>query len=189
MRCWARPFKHALFALLVVWAGAVHGAGIEPVNASLVPTDEGYALSAQFKVDLGRRVEEALIRGVALYFNLEFELKRARWYWSNEHVAGRTINYRLSFSALTRQYRLGTGSLYRSFDTLEEALRAMGRVAALPVVERAQLKPGEPYQAAVRLSLDRNQLPKPFQLDALANKDWQIDAGAFNWQPQIGDAK
>ena len=41
----------------------------------------------------------------------------------------------------------------------------------------------------MRLSLDRNQLPKPFQLDALANKDWQIDAGAFNWQPQIGDAK
>jgi len=192
MRCWPRlpSLLKGIAALLLLGRLLVASAGsIEPLNAALVPTEDGYALSAEFNVDLGHRVEDAVTHGIALYFNLEFELRRARWYWSNEHVAGRTLNYRLSFNPLTRQYRLGTGSLYRSFDTLAEALRAMSRVVALPVAEKGQIKPDEVYQAAVRLSLDRNQLPKPFQLDALANKDWQIGSKTLSWQPQTGDAK
>lgn len=188
-RCWASPLRRLLAALLLCALGFARAGSIEPVGASLLPTDDGYALSAEFSIDLGARVEEAVTHGIALYFNLEFELTRSRWYWSNEHVAGRTLNYRLSYNPLTRQYRLGTGSLYRSFETLAEAVRAMGRVGALPVADKSQLKAGEIYHAAVRLSLDRNQLPKPFQLDALANKDWQIAARTLTWQPQIGEAK
>lgn len=169
-------------ALVCVCIGASAG-GIEPTRAALVATDEGYALSAEFNVDLGPRVEEAVTRGIALYFNLEFELTRDRWYWANEHMVSHTLTYRLSYTPLTRQYRLATGSLFRSFDTLSEALRALGRVGALPVMERGAIKPGERYMAAVRLGLDRNQLPKPFQLDAFANRDWDIPAKVLRWQP------
>lgn len=181
--------RRVMLALAVLWSFAVAPAFagvIEPTRAALVATDDGYALSADFNVDLGSRVEDAVTRGLALYFNLEFELTRSRWYWSNEHVAGHTLTYRLSYTPLTRQYRLATGALYRSYDSLSEALRALGRISALPVMDKSSFKPGDNYTAAVRLSLDRNQLPKPFQLDAFANRDWDIQAKVMRWQPQPG---
>lgn len=184
-----RPLRLGLALLLGLWLAVARAGSIEPVRANLLPTDDGYALSAEFNIDLGHRVEEAVARGIPLYFNLEFELTRSRWYWTSEQVVERTLNYRLSYHPLTRQYRLGTGALYRTFDSLDEALRALRRVAALPVAERSAVKPGESYQAAVRLYLDRSQLPKPFQLDAIGNRDWDISSRVLRWQPQAGELK
>jgi hypothetical protein len=162
----------------MAWAQA---AGIEPVNADLVTTDDGYALSADFNIDLGPRVAEAVFRGIPLYFNMELEVVRPRWYWTNEHMISYKLTYRLSYQALTRHYRIATGTLHRSFDTLDDALRALGHISALPVAEKGALAAGIPYQASLRLTLDRDQLPKPFQVDAIANKDWQVDAKTLHW--------
>jgi len=35
---------------------------------------------------------------------------------------------------------------------------------------------------ALRLGLDQLQLPKPLQVDALANRDWQMQAKVLRWQ-------
>ena len=174
--------KLAAAALLFLGTVWVQAAGIEPVKADLLPTDDGYALSADFNIDLGPRVAEAVFRGIPLYFNLELEVVRPRWYWASEHLMTYKLTYRLSYHALTRHYRITTGTLQRSFDTLEDALRALGHISALPVAEKKTLAPGSPYQAGLRLSLDRAQLPKPFQVDAIANKDWQVDAKTLHWQ-------
>ncbi len=171
-----------LLLLVLGCSGLARAGMIEPVSAELTAGDESYLLSAEFRIDLGAHLEEAVSRGVPLYFILEFDLTRNRWYWANEHIAGTTINYRLSYAALTRQYRLSRGGLYQSFSTLEEALRMMSRVAALPVVDKSSVKAGEVYQAALRLALDRQQLPKPFQVDAIANRDWQVEAITLRWQ-------
>ena len=171
-----------MLAIMLLWSSWVQAASIEPVKASIFPTDDGHALSADFAIDLGPRVEEAVSRGVPLYFNLELEVIRPRRYWADEHVLGYLLTYRLTYNALTRHYRIGTRGLNRSFDTLADALRAMGRIAALPIADKGTLKPGEAYQAVLRLSLDRSQLPKPFQLDALISRDWQIDAKVLRWQ-------
>ncbi len=168
--------------MLLAAAAVVHAGSIEPQQAALAPTEDGYALSAKFNIDLGARLEEAVARGLPLYFNVEFDLTRARWYWSNEHVADRRLEYRLAYNALTRQYRLSVGSLHESFATLSDALRVISRVVDLPVVDKAAIKPGETYNAAVRLSLDRSQLPKPLQIDALSDRDWQVDAKVLRWQ-------
>lgn len=172
----------AAAVLFCLWAAWSQAAAIEPVKADLAPTEDGYALSADFHIELGPRVAEAVFRGIPLYFNLELEVLRPRWYWANEHMITHKLTYRLSYHALTRHYRLATGTLHRSFDTLDEALRALGHISALPVAEKAALTPGVTYQANVRLSLDRDQLPKPFQIDAIANKDWQVDARTLSWQ-------
>lgn len=182
MPCWGSGLRHALAALLLAAAFCARAGGIEPLRAAIEPTEEGYALSAEFAVDLGTRMEEAVSRGVALHFNLEFELTRPRWYWANEHVAGRVIHYRLAYNALTRQYRLSAGSFHQSFASLPEALRVLSRVASLHVADKGSLQAGETYAAALRLSLDRNQLPKPFQVDAIANRDWQVGAKVLRWQ-------
>ncbi len=60
----------------------------------------------------------------------------------------------------------------------------LGGGAAVPAARAtAILMPqGESLAAAVRLSLDQNQLPKPLQIDALANDDWRVDARTLSWQ-------
>ncbi len=177
-----RQLMRWLLLLLVGVSGSALAGKIEPVSAELTATDEGFQLAAEFQIELGAHLEEAVSRGVPLYFVLEFDLTRNRWYWANEHIAGTTINYRLSYAALTRQYRLSRGGLYQNFATLQEALRMMSRVVALPVVDKSAVKAGEVYQAALRLTLDRQQLPKPFQVDAIANRDWQVEADIWRWQ-------
>jgi len=162
----------------LAWAGT-----IEPTTARLTPGENAYVISAAFNIDLGSRLEEAVSHGVPLYFILELEITRNRWYWPGEHIAGRTLNYRLAYIPLTRQYRLSRdGALHQNFASLDEALRTMGHVAALPVADKSALKIGETYQVALRLALDRQQLPKPLQVDAIANKDWQIEAKVLRWQ-------
>lgn len=180
--CWKRCLETAGFLLgwllcLSAWAGA-----IEPRQAVLAPEDGAYALAAQFDVDLGPRLAEAVGRGVTLHFRFEFTLARKRWYWVDEHIAGRVVDYQLSFQALTRQYRLSVGGLHQNFDSLEEALKALGRVARLRVADKTALLPGETYAAAVRLSLDHGQLPKPLQIDALADRDWRVEAKTWRWE-------
>jgi len=180
--CWKKRLSAWLAACLLLVATGVYAGSIEPKQAELIATDEGYSLSAEFSIDLGARIEEAVARGVPLYFSLEFDLSRPRWYWSSEHVVDRRLEYRLAYNALTRQYRLSAGGLHQNFSTLPDVLRVIARVGALPVVDKAAVKPGEPYSAALRLSLDHSQLPKPLQVDALANRDWQVDAKVLRWQ-------
>ncbi len=178
-RCWRNVSLTLALALLSALAAA---GGIEPVQGQLTAGDEGYVLAAEFAIDLGTQLEEAVARGVALTFNMEFTLSRKRWYWADEYIAGHVVKYRLSYNALTRQYRLSVGGLHRGFASLDEALRALGRVADLPIVDKAAIKPGETYYAALRLALDKSQLPKPFQVDAIASKEWQVDARVLRWQ-------
>lgn len=181
--CWKRCLERAclllggLLCLATAWAS-----GIEPRHASLVPDDHAYALTAQFDTALGPRLVDAVERGVTLHFRLEFTLARKRWYWTDEHLAGQVIDYRLGFQALTRQYRLSRGGLHQNFDSLDEALKALGRVGRLRVAERVTLTPGETHVAAVRLSLDHGQLPKPLQVDALADRDWRVEAKTLRWE-------
>lgn len=189
-RCWPNAARLLVAAALLIAAMLARAGSIEPIKAQLIPAEDGYSLSAEFAIDLGPRVEEAVSHGIPLYFNLELEVSRPRWYWTNEDVASRGITYRLSYHALTQEYRLATGTLRRRFSNLGDTLRALERFNALPVIDKGALKPGQSYQVAVRLSLDRSQLPKPFQVDAIANKDWQVSAKVLRWQFQpAGDAK
>lgn len=176
-----RCCKRLELGLLLLVAGTALAGSIEPQRATLTAGEEQVALATDFNINLGNRLEDAVTHGVTLYFNLEFTLDRPRRYWIDEHIATRTLVYRLTYHSLTRQYRLTTGSLYQNFDSLGEALRVMSHIAALPVVERAAIKPGETYVAAVRLALDRSQLPKPFQIDAFTDRDWQVEGKVLRW--------
>lgn len=161
-------------------------AEIDVANPQLTPGEDGYVLSADFRLELSPRLEEAVTKGVVLYFVAEFELTRERWFWLDEKLATRSLTYRLSYHALTRQYRLSTGGLHQSFATLAEAVQVLARLRNWVAVERGdKLKTGEPYDAALRLRLDINQLPRPFQITALGNKDWNLASDWKTWQVSL----
>jgi hypothetical protein len=116
-----------------------------------------------------------------LYFLLEFELIRPRWYWVNEKIVANQQQYRLSYNALTRQYRIGVGGLYQNFSTLTEALAFMSRVRRREDLDPAALRKDVSYSAAVRLRLDTAQLPRPFQLNTLGSRDWNLGSEWYRW--------
>ena len=151
-------------------------AGIDITQAGLEAVDEGYAITAQFDVELTPRLEEALNSGVALYFVVDFELVRPRWYWFDERSVASRLQYRLTYHALSRQYRLWTGMLHQPFATLPEALRVLGRVRSWVVLERDQVALGRTYQAGLRMQLDPSLLPKPFQLTAITSREWSLSS-------------
>jgi hypothetical protein len=155
---------------------------IETRDARLVGADDGILLSADFEFELTSRLEDALAKGVPLYFVVEFELYRPRWYWLDERVVTTTRTTRLSFHALTRTYRLTTGALHQSFATLDEALRALSTVRGWQVLAKDALQPDTSYVAYTRMRLDTALLPKPFQVSALANRDWTLGAQWKKWE-------
>jgi len=151
-------------------------------SAQLQLTDEAdgsVALDAQFDFELPPVLEDAVNRGIALYFVVEFELFRPRWYWFDKKLIDAVRTYRLTYSPLTRQYRLASGSLAQPFDSLADALATLRRVRTWRVADRTLIKPDDDYTAQVRMRLDTSQLPKPFQVNALTNRDWTL---ASDWR-------
>ena len=174
----------AAFAALVVAAAAALPAradGIEVRKAALITAEDGYFLEAEFDIALTHTLEEALNKGVPLYFTLEFELIRPRWYWLNEKLANARQQYRLSYNALTRHYRVGVGRLYQNFGTLSEALSFLSQVRLRDFAEPGALGKGASYTAALRLRLDTSQLPRPFQISAVGSREWSISSDWHRW--------
>jgi hypothetical protein len=163
----------AAFAFLVLPLRATADERIGVMAASLQQADEGNNGA------LPQALEEAVQKGIALYFNIEFELYRKRWYWFDRRIASSTLVYRLSYSPLTRQYRLARGGLSRPFESLDETLALLKSVRNWKVADRWILSPREDYVAQVRMRLDVSQLPKPFQVNAITSREWSL---ASDWR-------
>jgi hypothetical protein len=179
--------RHSWFSVLAaVWLLvaaplAADANGIEVRKAELVSAEKGYFLEAEFDISLTHTLEEALSKGVPLYFLLEFELMQPRWYWFNDQIASSQQQYRLSFNALTRQYRVGVGALYQNFTTLHEAMGFLRNVRVGEIAGTESLTKGTSYIAGVRLRLDGSQLPRPFQVSAVGSREWSVGSDWFRW--------
>jgi uncharacterized protein DUF4390 len=175
------PWLAAFALLLPLSAAADERIGV--MAAALdVPRDSpngSLVLNATFEFELPQALEEAIQKGIALYFNIEFELFRKRWYWFDRKIATSTLVYRLSYSPLTRQYRLARGGLSQPFETLEEALALLKSVRNWQVLDKSLLSPRDDYEAQVRMRLDVSQLPKPFQVNAITSREWSL---ASDWR-------
>ena len=166
-----------LVAWLVAFAAATARADeIEVREVGLRATEDGLVLDADFAFELSPRLYDVVANGVPLYFRVDFELTRRRWYWFDETTATKRLQLRLSYHALSRQYRLSTGPLQLSFATLDEALNVLKRIRSWLVVDRTVTFDNVDYEAAVRMRLDPTLLPKPFQLSALTGRDLQLDS-------------
>ncbi|VVD77753.1 hypothetical protein PAN31108_00948 [Pandoraea anhela] len=156
---------------------------IQVREARLEPSDGGWSLDARFAFELNNSLEDAVNRGVSLYFTTDFELTRSRWYWFDEKVVNTSQSVRLWFQPLTRQYRVSSnngnsnsGGLQLGFGSLREALALVRNVSGWRVIEKGVVKSGTQYQASVRMRLDNALMPKPFQIDAVNNRDWNLSS-------------
>jgi hypothetical protein len=165
-----------LYCLLALslFSPAARAEGIKIQSAELERVDSDWLLNATFKIDLTPGLEDAVQKGVVLYFQTEFDLTRSRWYWFDEKPAIAQRQTRLFYQPLTQQYRIASEGFSFSAKTIFEALQAVGSIGGWRVIDNNQIDPSKSYTAALRMTLDLSKLPKPFQVNALNNRDWNV---------------
>ena len=166
-------------------SGNVHAENIRIKSVALDAADEGYQFNADVEITLNPMLERSLEKGIVLYFVSELNLLDSRWYWLDEKVARSKQREALSYYALTRQYRLSRGSLSQNFSTLKEALQVLGRLRNRPIVANSELNQDIEYVAELRVWLDLSRLPKPFQVEALSSKEWNLSSDTLEWSVKL----
>ncbi len=173
----ARRTCIALLGMGVVWAACAKEIVI--MDSTLTRANEteaqGLYLHLNAEFDLSRNIEDTLMRGIPLYFITEFQLERQRWYWMDKEIDHTTLVTRLSYSPLTRQFRLSRGGLSQSFDSLKDVLDSLKVIHRWRVSSRAELGDIDDYEAEVRIRLDNEQLPLPM-LVGMGDDDWKLDS-------------
>jgi Domain of unknown function (DUF4390) len=175
-------FRWLVFAIWIVSANAAFAADETAIrNPKLEATEDGYQVSADIDFQLTSSMKEAINKGVPLYFVVEFEISKGRWYWFDQNLAKASRDRRVSYAPLTDQYKISVSGVSQNVATLDDVQRLLSRVRSWTVLQKGRLKPGEKYEAAIRFRLDNAQLPKPFQLDILASKDWNLSSDWVRW--------
>lgn len=151
-------------ALLALMPGPARADGIELAQLATRRSDEGLDLSFTTRFELGRAAEDALHKGVPLYFVAEAAVLRSRWYWRDAREARAERTWRLSWQPLTRQYRVSNGGLHQSFATLDEALTVLRGQSAWRIAEPKDIDDGGSYYLEFSYKLDVTQLPRPMQI-------------------------
>ena len=139
-------------------------------------------------------VEDALAKGVPLYFVWQADVMRSRWYWSDKRVAGATRVLRLAFQPLTRRWRMSVSTevaatssasglqyaLHQSFESLDDALSAVGRVVRWKIADGNQIDPDAAHRIDASFRLDLSLLPRPFQFGMANQPEWNVE-----WQQRL----
>ena len=150
--------------------------------------DDGVYLSTVVRFDLPAVVEDALLKGIPMFFVAEADIYLSRWYWADRRVANATRTIRLAYQPLTRRWRVNIVSglinnsvglratFNQNYDTLPEALSAVQRLSRWRIADNNEVEPDVAYKLEFSFSLDLSQLPRPFQIGVAGQKDWTISA-------------
>lgn len=195
LRRWVR------WAVVCLWACVGAAQATHPGSVSelaLQVADDGVDLHAVLDFDLPTLAEDALRKGIPMYFVTEVEITRGRWYWYDQKIAQAERYSRLSYQPLTRRWRLNIASepfdpsglgvaLGQNFDSLPEVLAAMQRLVRWRVASKAAIEPHVAYNVQLRFRLDLSQLPRPLQIGALGRSGWNLSVARqqrWVWEPQ-----
>ncbi|WP_425451192.1 DUF4390 domain-containing protein [Kingella potus] len=177
-----------LFGILLLRPSESAAEGITPVRSTAVLTATGQLdVSSRFRTDLPDPLKQALTQGVPLHFTLSYQLSAptmAAYKFKLGQLVGSdsSVSYKLSFHPLTNRYRVTVGTFSTEYASLDTALRGIGAIAGWRVLPAGTLADTDlaEIHAEIRLSLSTSQLPKPFQINAITAKNWQLDSG---WKP------
>ncbi len=164
----------ALLVLGLALAPVARADGIELLTLEVSRTEDGLLLDYSTRFELPRAVEDALLKGVPLYFVARAEVFRSRWYWRDARVARSTRSWRLTWQPLTRRYRLNLGSVSQNYDSVAEALGAIQRGSRWKLADAAALGSDAGHYLEFSLRLDTGQLPRPLQIGFGGEADWDL---------------
>lgn len=160
----------SLMALLAPLSAQAQGVELKTLKVGRQEGD--LVLEFSTRLTLGPAIEDALRRGVPMYFTAQAAIYRNRWYWRDERLGRASRTWRLAYQPLTAKWRLSTGGLSQSYASLSEALAPLTRVTGWPLLEGDRLDTGERYYVDFSFKLDNSQLPQPMQIDL--GGDWKL---------------
>lgn len=184
----AKSKHRGLLALVLVLSGftvqvnaapslfAVHDAKTELV-------DDVYRLDANLELKLTPQVLKALDSGVTLTIVLDIEVYSPSRYLWDDVLATLEQRYEIQYHTLADQYLLrsiNSGSQF-VYSNLNAALRALGKIEQLPILDAHLLQADEHYKVRVRSRLDLGSLPAPIQLKAYVSSNWWLSSGWYSW--------
>ena len=164
-------------------------APLESLILKIERSDDGLLLSTQLAFELPGVVEDALLKGIPIYFVAEVDVLRERWYWTNRKLIAVQRHMRLAYQPLTRRWRLNVGSgeisalaqglaLNQNFENVQDAMAAVRRIVHWRIADTADIEGGVKHIIDFRFRLDVAQLPRPLQIGTLGQSDWQIALSA-----------
>jgi len=189
--CWKKEVLRRLLLCVGLLLGllgapaahAQNAAELLQLRADRVAND--VVVTSAISFELPSVVEDALMKGIPLFFMLEADLLQDRWYWYDKRVAGVQRQLRLAYQPLTRRWRVNaTGvaggdssqglALSQNYETLAEALATVKQVSRWKVGELGESEPLSKYRVEFRFRLDLGQLPRPFQIGTIGQSEWDI---------------
>lgn len=167
------PLLVALLITLLLAAGSAQAQSVELKSLKLERRDAELTLEFNARLSLSPAIEDALQRGVPMYFAANTVVYRNRWYWRDERITRVSRNWRLAYQPLTGGWRVSlVGGLSQGYVTLAEALASLSRVSGWRLLDGEKLEPGERYYVDFSFRLDNSQLPQPMQIDL--GGDWRL---------------
>lgn len=159
-------------------------------SLTLERSDGNLLLTAHFRLALPTVVEDALQKGIPIYFLARAELLRERWYWTKRSVTTAQRRTRLAYHPLTRRWRLTTGSgdmteatqgltFGQNFESLDDAMASVRRISRWKIAEDTDIEPGATHLVNFSFELDTSQLPRPLQIGTLGQSDWLINVNLY----------
>lgn len=200
MHCWKKSASR-LWAGLLLLTLSCSSAGLAQAAANgdaavvlpsatpsltLERSEDALWLSAHFVFELPAVVEDALLKGIPIYFVAQVDLLRERWYWTNRTIASVQRRMRLAYHPLTRRWRLSVGApdtadtsqgltLSQNYDSMEAAMVAVRRIAHWRIASVASIEPGVQHVIDFKFGLDTTELPRPLQIGTLGQSDWVVN--------------
>jgi hypothetical protein len=172
------PWMRWLLALLVAACCMARAQGQSPgvdlVVISVQRQESALTLDFAVRVTPSRTVEEALQRGVPVYFVAEAAVYRNRWYWLDERVARVSRTWRVAYQPLTSTWRVSVGAISQSYASLTEALAALSRTSGWRLADLEKIDPDANYYVEFEFRLDNAQLPGPMQIGLTGTADWVL---------------
>ena len=187
-RAWRRWWAGLVAVLLsLLLAAPVWASEPEVRQHELHRLADGAQLSVRLTLEPSPAVEDALLKGVPVYFAWQADIVRERWYWTDKRISTATRTLRLAYQPLTRRWRVSQSTdggasasglqyaLHQNFDSLNEALAGISRVANWQIAEPGRLEEGVKYLAQWRFRLERSLLPRPFQIGVANQPGWLVE--------------
>ena len=185
-----RQHRAALVAVLCIGLSGVVQAdtSVELQALKLERQESALYMSGEWRFDMPSALEDALLKGITLYFVTEVEITQERWYVYNQRIANAERHVRVFYQPLTRRWRVnispqpfnlsGLGmSLGQSYDTAEEAMTAVRRIVQWRIANAADVNPDAKQNISINFKLDLKQLPRPLQIGVSGHTDWNIFYG------------
>jgi Domain of unknown function (DUF4390) len=181
-RVW-RPFRLVVLACVLCLCPSVQGAEIAIRHASTKQLDDGYALDARIEFSFDDDIRNALDHGVELNIDVFIEIRRERkWLWDPTIKKVRRSfalqNHPLSNNYIVRDVDSGDR---HQFASLPDALRYIGTIGNLHVLNPDEIESDEKYEGFIKAELNVETLPAPLQPIAYVSGYWRTESSWYEW--------